>query len=78
MKRILLAPLMALALSSCATIDASQEATMVLCSNVLNYPNIYTSVNDNNARLAELDRRGEDCSSYQHLRRSDVDVNVNN
>lgn len=69
MRKILLAPLMALILSSCVTIDARKEATMVLCSNVLNYPNPYTSGFDNNARLAELDRRGEDCASYQHLRR---------
>jgi hypothetical protein len=61
--------LIALCLSSCATVDTSQEATMVLCSNVLNFPNNYTAVSTNDARLAELDRRGEDCSGYQHLRR---------
>ena len=69
MKRFAIITLTAAVLTSCVTIDASKEATMVLCSNVLNYSSFDTSVNDNNARLAELDRRGEDCSSYQHLRR---------
>ena len=78
MKHIILIFVLAVALTSCAiAIDYSQASTMQLCDNVLNYREnpIYgfnradamQRVQD--AHLNELSRRGEDCSSFLHLRR---------
>ena len=73
MKHIILIFVLAVALTSCA-IDYSQASTMQLCDNVLNFrgsanADFGISQSEQDARLNELSRRGEDCSSFLHLRR---------
>ncbi len=83
MKHIILIFVLAVALTSCAIPDYSQASTLQLCDSVLNInsmPRSFGMYALHDARLEELSRRGEDCSSFMHLRRSvssDIDVNVN-
>ena len=81
MKRLPLIALTAAALTSCASADLSQVSTLQLCGFVLNHYNsqIYNQPRQD-AYLAELSKRQEDCSDFMHLRRpdsSDIRVNVN-
>jgi hypothetical protein len=82
MLKIILIFVLAVALTSCA-IDYSQASTLQLCDNVLNHTGAgMYSQSPHNARLNELSRRGEDCSSFMHLRRpvspvQSVNVDVN-
>jgi hypothetical protein len=80
MGKIILIFVLAVALTSCAAPDYSQASTMRLCENVLNFIRLSPAYqSQQNARLEELSRRGEDCSSFMHLRRpvsSDQNINV--
>jgi hypothetical protein len=81
MKRFAIITLAAAALTSCASADLSQVSTLQLCDYVLNFRGmaVYQLTQTQNAYLAELDSRGEDCSNLMHLRRpasSDINVNV--
>ena len=68
MKRFAIITLTALALTSCAS-DYSQVSSLQLCDYVLNFSGEHFYQSTQNLYLAELSRRGEDCSGYQHLRR---------
>ena len=79
MKRFAIITLTAAALTSCATADLSQVSTLQLCDYVLNFRGVPIYQSTQNAYLAELGSRGEDCSDLQHLKRvmpSDINVNV--
>ena len=79
MKRFAIITLAAAALTSCASADLSQVSTLQLCDYVLNFGGMAAYQQTQNAYLAELDSRGEDCSNLMHLRRpasSDINVNV--
>lgn len=83
MKRFAVITLTTAALTSCASADLSQVSTLQLCDYVLNFRGIAVSQisQTQNAYLAELDSRGEDCSNLLHLRRpvsSDINVSVDN
>jgi len=74
MKHIILIFVLAVALTSCVLPDYSQASNMQLCENVLNFNAAGQVVaggmkSAHDARLNELSRRGEDCTSFLHLRR---------
>ena len=81
MKRLAIITLSAASLASCASADLSQVSTRQLCDYLLNFEGQVILQSVQNAYLAELSSRGEDCSNLQHLKRvrpSDINVNVDN
>jgi len=61
--------------TACTVNSSSNPANlsdMTLCDNVLNYNGRYPGLQ--NARTQELSERGQDCSTYAHLKRENVDV----
>jgi hypothetical protein len=69
------------ALTSCAGSSNQTVSTMSLCDQTLNFSGGLAYQRAHNARVDELNRRGEDCSNYMHLRRPvppQQSINVNN
>ena len=72
----LIPTVLALGLFTACNVNSSSNLTslsdMTLCDNVLNYNGRNPDLQ--NARTQELSGRGQDCSTYAHLKRENVDV----